>query len=741
MPIDSNGRGMLCEACQKIFRGRQILSAGSTTSDNQTSQWNSQAHQPSLQSFLKASDLGCPVCYEFRSSIGEARLEIFAGLSTSNEFSYWVLERREGGGYDLNLALDDDYDELIEYRLSLDLEVLPPNIYDGPTENNSLFAGGSTDSDAAWAQAFRWYQACLSMHTACNSSSHYLPSRLLSLSEDDPGVIRLVATKVERKGIYCYATLSHCWGDANILKLQSSTLDAFQQGISLSLLPKTFVEAIAVSRRFSIPYLWIDSLCIIQDSVADWRAEAASMEDVYSNSRLNIMATASRNSHEGLFRSRDPKHLALCIVESQWTDAANDRFSIVQDEMWRTEMTNAPLNQRGWVLQERILPPRALHYGQHQLLWECRELDACEKYPTGLPKSLRNIFTGVKITDPEAYQRYHYGWYSRDGGSVGKGERLKKLIDYAYMLWDRWILVYSSMQFTRYSDRLIAFSGLANRMRAILQDEYHAGLWQTRFADELLWFTYGDGSIEDEFIPYRPPDGGAPSWSWASVTGKVATSSTVDFTGKAYHLDLKAVNVTPVSGREGDDNNDDTGAILDGQVRIRGFLKRGTLLKNVYHMPEEDYEAPATVYSVEVDGIEPVIAFVDEPMVNWDTMKIVVLPVLTNLKDSDDLDSKEERLHALLLRRQAGLPKGFYARVGYVSGTEKEFSSSQLRDFFHDHQTATSTQGKEGGGTGFRNALRKLVWAKEPRGSGASWPKLGDEKLYLSGAHGEFIIV
>ncbi|KAJ5649436.1 uncharacterized protein N7484_003159 [Penicillium longicatenatum] len=701
-----------------------------------------QIPQPSLQSFLKASESGCPVCYEFQTLIGEARLEIFSDLSTLNAFSYWVLEREEGGGYILNLALDDDYDKLIADRLELDLEVLPPHIYDGPTENNSLFVGDSTASDAAWAQAFKWYQECLSMHTACKSSSHYLPSRLLGLSGDDPGVIRLVNTKVEGKGIDCYATLSHSWGDANILTLQSSTLDTFQQGISLSLLPKTFVEAIAVSRRFSIPYLWIDSLCIIQDSVADWRAEAMSMEGVYSNSRLNIMATASQNSHEGLFRSRDPKHLALCIVESQWIDAANGRFSIVQDEMWQTEMTDAPLNQRGWVLQERILPPRALHYGQHQLLWECRELDACEKYPTGLPKSLRNAFTGVKITDPEAYQRYHYGWHSGDSGSIGKGERLKTATEYAYMLWSRWILVYSSMRFTRYSDRLIAFSGLANRMRAILRDEYLAGLWQSRFVDELLWFTLNDDSFEGESRPYRPPDGGAPSWSWASVTGNVFAGRTLESTGKVYHLDLKAVNVTPVSGRDGDDNNNDTGAILDGQVRIKGFLKRGTLLKNVYHMPEEDYEAPATVYRVEVDGIEPFFAFVDEPMVDRDTMKIVVLPVLTNLGDSDsDSDSKEKTLHALLLRRPAGLPRGFYARVGYVSGIEKKFSGSQLCDFFHDYQTATSTQGKGGGGAGLRNSLRKLVRAKEPSKSGGSWPKLGDEKLYLSGAYGEVIIV
>lgn len=157
MPIESNGRGRLCEPCQKIFRGQQILSADSTASDDQTSQLNYQAHHSNLQSFLKASDSGCPVCYEFWSSIGETRLEIFSGLSTPEGFSYWELERREGGGYDLTLALDDEYDELIEDHLELDLEVLPPHsmltkqmcsrlgrltysaflVYDGSTENNS----------------------------------------------------------------------------------------------------------------------------------------------------------------------------------------------------------------------------------------------------------------------------------------------------------------------------------------------------------------------------------------------------------------------------------------------------------------------------------------------------------------------------------------------------------------------------------------------------------------------------
>lgn len=126
---------------------------------------------------------------------------------------------------------------------------------------------------------------------------------------------------------------------------------------------------------------------------------------------------------------------------------------------------------------------------------------------------------------------------------------------------------------------------------------------------------------------------------------------------------------------------------------------------------------------------------------NLDTMKIVVLPVLTNLDDSDsDSDRKKELLYALLLRRPDGLPRGLYARVGYASGTEEEFSGSQLCELFH-HQTVTSIQRNRVSGTGFRNALRKLVLAKGPRGSRDSWPKLGDEKLYLPGAYGEFIIV
>ncbi|CAG9942401.1 unnamed protein product [Clonostachys rosea f. rosea IK726] len=94
-----------------------------------------------------------------------------------------------------------------------------------------------------------------------------------------------------------YATLSHCWGGQSIIKLTTDALAQFQKKIETASLPQTFRDAILVARRLGIRYLWIDSLCIIQDSLQDWQKEAALMGEVYSNSTLNVMATACRNSH------------------------------------------------------------------------------------------------------------------------------------------------------------------------------------------------------------------------------------------------------------------------------------------------------------------------------------------------------------------------------------------------------------------------------------------------------------
>lgn len=258
------------------------------------------------------------------------------------------------------------------------------------------------------------------------------------------------------------------------------------------------------------------------------------------------MATASRNAHEGLYRSRDPRYLQLHGVRSQWTNAPNEYFHIISDSEWEREVTMAPLCQRRWVLQERILPPRALHFGEHRLLWECMEIDACEKYPAAVALKYTIERGGMKYSAAEVYRKY-----TRDKTALW-GE-----IKAVYELWNKWVNTYSTTQLTRNSDKLIAFSGLAKKMRALTNDKYLAGLWERRFVDQLLWQAmYRDSK------KLKPEDCRVPSWSWVSVSGSVVTS--IYHPGSIYHMEVDDVKVTPVA-------EDDTGCVVDGEIRARGL--------------------------------------------------------------------------------------------------------------------------------------------------------------------------
>jgi Heterokaryon incompatibility protein (HET) len=104
-----------------------------------------------------------------------------------------------------------------------------------------------------------------------------------------------------------YAALSHRWGGSVPLILTTSLLSEFEKGIQISKLPRTFRDAVTVTRQPGLDYLWIDSLCIIQDSVKDWENESSMMSKVYSRCYVNIAATHSRNSAGGLFVDRDQK--------------------------------------------------------------------------------------------------------------------------------------------------------------------------------------------------------------------------------------------------------------------------------------------------------------------------------------------------------------------------------------------------------------------------------------------------
>ena len=162
----------------------------------------------------------------------------------------------------------------------------------------------------------QWLKTCLSEHSRCTDTQMtipWYPSRLIDIGKTDSANVRLIESSADPPSGE-YATLSHCWGSARYLQLNSANLRGLKHQIAISDLPLTFKEAFAVTRRLGIRYIWIDSLCISQDSKEDWLHEAALMHKVYSHSYCTIAAAASADSTQGLFRCRQTHFLYPCEI-------------------------------------------------------------------------------------------------------------------------------------------------------------------------------------------------------------------------------------------------------------------------------------------------------------------------------------------------------------------------------------------------------------------------------------------
>jgi hypothetical protein len=187
-----------------------------------------------------------------------------------------------------------------------------------------------------------------------------------------------------------YVTLSYCWGSTEIKKLERSSLEdlSHEEGHHYVFSTKDISliqDAIRVTRELGIRYLWIDSLCIIQDSTEDWFTESSRMGDIYSNSYCTISATAAKDSSVGLFLDRKPPVVyPLLCVRANWdgqvprkyyehTGTLNKKVQVDRDTaLWSREIDSAPLNNRTWALQERFPRPSQLDvWSQLSVLGVC----------------------------------------------------------------------------------------------------------------------------------------------------------------------------------------------------------------------------------------------------------------------------------------------------------------------------------------------------------------------------------
>lgn len=252
--------------------------------------------------------------------------------------------------------------------------------------------GESTSSPGAIQMSKSWAQSCMQDHAACAfpaTSPDFYPSRLVDLNPDasDKNLICVIETS-ETRVDQPYMTLSHRWGTHKFAMFTELNRPRMMEGFSMMSLPQTFQDAIHVTQMFGIRYIWIDCLCILQGSAEDFEGEAGLMHLVYGNSYCNLCATGARDNFEPLFRDRGASVAAYVEVNLARQKSPGKRYVLSNAQLWKHAVFARPVSRRAWVMQERFLAPRILHFGTDQVLRECRQLYASEQYPRGLPLAI-----------------------------------------------------------------------------------------------------------------------------------------------------------------------------------------------------------------------------------------------------------------------------------------------------------------------------------------------------------------
>ncbi|KAH7068564.1 heterokaryon incompatibility protein-domain-containing protein [Paraphoma chrysanthemicola] len=351
-----------------------------------------------------------------------------------------------------------------------------------------------------------WLRTCVADHDdqSCPPlQERPLPTRLIDIgSIDGSECPKLIVTSGEQ-GLY--TALSHRWGDEMPLK---TTMDSLQQHcnrLAINLIPKTFLDAMTITRELGFRYLWIDSLCILQDSRIDWEQQSTVMGEIYKNAVVVIAAAASRDSLEGIFDTLEerPRYYgALKLYPDSPPHETLQVSTYKGEETMMDPMFRYPLARRGWALQERVLAQRILHYGKRRIYWQCRTAHISADGNPPDDWAVLNSSMGALLSLPRSME------------STNKVSQIKTI----NTLWLRVVESYCKYRVLTFAtDKLPAVAGIARTIQQLTGDTYLAGIWKEDFTKGLLWQTWEYTSK----VEHR-----APSWSWAKWDGYIAFEMT-----------------------------------------------------------------------------------------------------------------------------------------------------------------------------------------------------------------------
>lgn len=396
-----------------------------------------------------------------------------------------------------------------------------------------------------------WMHECSTTHgDTCSSAPGRMPARLVDIGPTNP---RLVETHQHHLK---YTALSYCWGVPSEMNAHLKTLisnyESHSNGMSVNTMPETLRDAVRVTRLLGIKYLWIDAICIIQDSRSDWEQEAVHMGQIYRGAEVTIVAAAATTSNEG-FLERPSDRMSARIPYGPSTNGLPEGFF----ELWERVLPHMDdeitvrescWNSRAWTFQEQHLSTRALYFGTHVTHFQCQRLVSAENSATTSSFWPAPWAAELGVQDP---------------ARIAPGQQQPVLIHDA---WFDMVEDYSARGLTVPSDKLPALSSLADTVKEALwaagcKDQYCAGIWREDIVRGLLWkgkYDMFDPTRLSRATVYR-----APTWSWAAFDGQVhwpARWRTIQPECEVVGVDVAMANPT--------------GQVLGGVVTISGKLRR-----------------------------------------------------------------------------------------------------------------------------------------------------------------------
>ncbi|KAF5711582.1 hypothetical protein FGLOB1_4941 [Fusarium globosum] len=486
----------------------------------------------------ETSSSGCHLCITIAHAFDEKSKEQFQNLGSDEVvrlcFKYRTVERDPSGklgwdertsmaitdialGIDLPdefwLAIRSDKGSVLE-EVSFDLRMRP--LQETDTSHVIKTIPGkhaSTMNDQNLQLALKWIEGCNRSHPICKEfqpqQPNWRPMRLIHIGSKVQQPRLVIPSKTVP-----YIALSYCWGTDNTVTLTEATLIPYQSEIPLASLPNTIRDAITTTRDLGYEYLWVDSLCIIQDSKPDWIKESSQMGSIYGSAALTLAAAGASSVQDPLFCRRDPRAVRPCvanIIQSSVHHRVSYPWAIYPHQPERllfNTINESPLSRRAWALQELLVSPRTLVFGSKQMVWSCATTEASETFPIGLDPKFSTV---VNESASLSYLRQ-------------KLMRASKLEGEPSEFWNDFISRYTKARLTFSSDTLVALQGIVERItearrgskKGASELEYAAGLWRDEsFQQSLLWRPKVGSS------PTRPDYYRAPSWSWASLDGEV----------------------------------------------------------------------------------------------------------------------------------------------------------------------------------------------------------------------------